>query len=287
MKSAPGNRIHSSAIAVAAAVLLAFLPHASAQQTNAPGFWGPSQRIAKPDLSPITRLRFVTTVDFFPFNYIDSAGILTGFHVDLVRRICAELSITDRCQIQALPWKEIRPALEEGRAEAIVAGLAITPENRKHYLFSQPYMRFPARVIAKRSSLPEEPITQSLSGKRVGVLGRTTHERLLRDLFPDARAITYSKAEWIYEDLQSGKIDAVFGDGMRLSFWLASPEAKNCCGFAGGPYMAQDYLGQGLAIAVPAEKPMLAEAINFALHEIEASGAFTELYQRYFPVSFY
>ena len=45
------------------------------------------ERIAKPDLSGIVRLRFLTTVDFPPFNFIDQTGKLAGFHVDLVREI--------------------------------------------------------------------------------------------------------------------------------------------------------------------------------------------------------
>ncbi|EKF20144.1 transporter substrate-binding domain-containing protein [Nitratireductor pacificus] len=260
----------------------------SASPANqAPGFGAPQQRLSKPDLATLPRLRFLTTADFFPFNYLDATGILSGFHVDLARKICAELDLTERCQIQALPWSEVQPALANKQGEAIIAGIAVTAENRDRYLFSQTYMRFPARLVTRRSAMLTEPLVGTLAGKRVGVMAGTAHETLLRALFPQARAVTYTRANWLREDLKAGKIDALFGDGMRLSFWLAGKDAADCCAFAGGPYLAAGYLGQGLSIAVPQGQPALAEAIDFALTQIEASGAFAELYLRYFPVSFY
>lgn len=252
-----------------------------------PGFGGPKQRLSKPDLAALPRLRFLTTVDFFPFNYLDETGVLSGFHVDLARKICAELDMTERCQIQALPWPEVQAALGNKQGEAIIAGLAVTADNRDRYLFSQPYMRFPARLVTLRTARLDEPLAANLDGKRVGVLARTAHEALLRALFPQVRAVTYDRADWLQEDLKAGKIDALFGDGMRLSFWLAGKDAAQCCAFAGGPYLAPSYLGQGLSIAVPRDQPALVEAIDFALTQIEAGGAFAELYLRYFPVNFY
>ena len=74
---------------------------------------------------------------------------------------------------------------------------------------------------------------------------------------------------------------------MRLGFWLAGSDAANCCRFAGGPYLAPEYLGAGLSIATRADDPQLAAAFDSALQQISAKGIFAELYLRYFPVSFY
>jgi polar amino acid transport system substrate-binding protein len=74
---------------------------------------------------------------------------------------------------------------------------------------------------------------------------------------------------------------------MRFSFWLAGTDSKGCCRFAGGPYLAPEYLGEGMAIAVTKDDFPLAEAFDYALREITVKGKFAELYLRYFPVSFY
>jgi polar amino acid transport system substrate-binding protein len=144
------------------AVLFAFCAVANADEPKIPNFWDLKERLPKPELDGnVERLRFLTTVDFPPFNYLDD-GRLSGFHVDLARRICAELNILDKCQIQALPWNELDGALTAGDGEAIIAGIAITAENREKYVFSRPYLKFPARFIMPKAFRPrrnpgEEP----------------------------------------------------------------------------------------------------------------------------------
>ena len=260
---------------------------AEAQEAAIPAYWDEKERLPKPDLSGIGRLRFLTTVDFPPFNFLDGDGRLAGFHVELARAICRELDIVARCQIQGLPWAELDAAMEAGQGEALIAATAVTAQTRERYAFSRPYLRFPARFAVPRASTMAEPMHAAVGGKRIGVLARSAHETMLRRYFPEARPITYSRLDWLYGDLREGKLDGAFGDGMQLSFWLAGAGAKNCCRFAGGPYLAPEFLGHGLAIAVRHRDAALGRAFDYALREIGVKGVFAELYLKYFPVSFY
>lgn len=277
-------------IGVLAAAILEILPVYAAKidaVPHVPLFWDTKERLPKPNLTALPRLRFLTTTDFPPFNFLDAAGRLTGFHIDLARAICAELELAGKCQIQALPWDELDGALQKGDGEAIIAGLAVTAQSREKYAFSRPYLQFPARFVVGKAEPSGLSILKALQGKKVGVEAGSEHERMLRAYFGTVDIVTYAKADDLYRDLESGKIDAVFGDGMRLSFWLAGDQARGCCRFAGGPYLAPEYLGTGMAIAVKADNPDLANALNYALQAITAKGTFTELYLRYFPMSFY
>ncbi len=197
------------------------------------------------------------------------------------------LDIADRCQIQAVPWADLEGALDQHEGEAIIAGLAITAQSREKYAYSRPYLGFPARFITRKNSELAEPLNQELDGKRVGVMAGTAHEDMLRDYFPGIKVVTYTNNDWMFADLEQGSLAAVFGDGMRLGFWLAGKSSAGCCRFAGGPYLAPEYFGYGLAIATRADEAQLTDAFNFALREINANGTFAELYLRYFPVSFY
>ncbi len=271
-------------------LLLAFLATTvagSAQQPNIPVFWDTKERLAKPDLSEMSRLRFLTTTDFPPFNFLDSSGRLTGFHVDLARAICSELEMLDRCEIQALPWDELEGALARKEGEAIIAGLSVTPERRERLAFSRAYLQFPARFIVGKGTTAEEPLHETLAGKRIGVVAGSAHERMLRDMFPSVQVVTYLKPEWVYQDLKAGKLAGAFGDGMRMAFWLSGSDSAGCCRFAGGPYLAPEYLGSGLAIAAVKDNPELVQALDYALQQITVKGTFAELYLRYFPVSFF
>ena len=278
--------LRSTILALAAAAFLASAVQA-AEQPLAPMFWDNKERLPKPDLSALPRLRFLTTTDFPPFNYLDRDGRLSGFHIDLVRAICAELGIAEKCEIQAMPWEQLEDALQRGRGEAIIAGIAVTEETRADYAFSRPYLQFPARFVMPKTSAVSEPIYAKINGERIGVIAGSGHEKMLREYFPDVKVVAYTRQEWMYGDLKAGKIAGVFGDGMRLAFWLAGSEASGCCRFAGGPYLAPEYLGFGLAIATEVKNPTLAAAFDYALQQIAVKGRFAELYLRYFPVSFF
>ena len=275
---------------LALTVLLATLvcgPTARAAEPQPPMLWDANERLPKPDLTKLARLRFLTTTDSPPFNFLDTAGKLSGFHVDLARAICAELAVADKCQIQALPWAELDGALTKGDGEAIMAGVAVTQENREKYAFSRSYLQFPARFVMPKAKAVTEPLYEKLKGKRVGVVAGSAHERMLRDDFPDVTAAPFPTEAALFADIKAGKIDAAFGDGMRFGFWLAGSDAADCCRFAGGPYLAPEYLGTGLAIAVKPDDKDLAAALDYALQQIALKGTFAELYLRYFPVSFY
>ena len=129
-----------------AALLAIAAPSGATADPQIPNFWDLKERFPKPQLGNLQRLRFLTTVDFPPFNFIDANGDLTGFHVDLVRRICAELEVTPVCQIQAVPWNELESTLANGGGEAIVAGLAITATREALVAMADPDER-PDRAV--------------------------------------------------------------------------------------------------------------------------------------------
>ncbi len=274
------------ALAAALLLLTATSPAHPADPTI-PYFWDTKERLQKPDLSGVPRVLFLTTVDFPPFNFLDRTGRLTGFHIDLARALCRELEITDRCQIQALPWDELETTMQRGEGEAIIAGLSVTSAARQRYAFTRSYLKFPARFVTPKATAITEPISGKLRGQRVGVIAGSAHELLLRDYFPEVKPVVYNRQDWMLADLKDRNLAAVFGDGMRLGYWLSGSEAADCCRFSGGPYMAPEYLGFGLSIAFRAQNEALAAAFDYALQQVSADGSFAELYLRYFPVSFY
>jgi polar amino acid transport system substrate-binding protein len=260
---------------------------ARAAEPQIPNFWDSKERLAKPDMAARPRLRFLTTTDFPPFNYIDAQGRLTGFHVDLARAICARLEVMAKCQIQALPWAELPAALEKGDGDAILAGLAVTADGRERYGFSRPYLQFPGRFVMLKTKAVTEPVDAKLSGRKVGVLAGSAHERLLRDHFAGVEVATYATEKLMLDDLKADRLAAVFGDGMRLGFWLTGTDASGCCRFAGGPYLSPGYFGVGMAIATAKDDVELVAALNYALQTLSRDGGFAELYLRYFPLSFF
>lgn len=245
------------------------------------------ERLAKPDLAEVPRLRFLTSLDFPPFNFADSTGRPAGFHVDLAREICGELDIAARCQIEAMPFPELKAALDKGEGDAIIAGMAITGALREDYLFSRPFMVLPARVLRNAKVDLKDPAAVALAGRPLGLVSGSAHEAMARAYFPAAKPVTFPDRKAMLAALAEGKVDAVFGDGVQLSFWAAGPEAKKCCALFDGPYYSTTYLGEGLSIMMRPDADALAQAMDHALLALSREGRLKELYLRYFPYGLY
>jgi len=258
---------------------------AQAARIETPNFIDQTYRLPQPDLAQRTTIRFLTATDFPPFNFLDERGRLVGLNVDLVRAICEELNVTRLCQIEARPFAELDVALVAGEADAVIAGLAVTADSRARFAFSDGYFRFPARFVTRRDTPMDAELAAGLDGLEIGVVSGSAHEAMLRSFFPKARPVGFDTRDNALEGLRAGRVRALFSDGVGLSFWLGSEGAADCCAFAGGAYLSDRFLGEGLSIAVRGEDAALASAFDFALGRIVANGRMSELLLRYFPVS--
>jgi polar amino acid transport system substrate-binding protein len=263
-------------------LLLALLGTLSAHAQALPYHTDPSARDLVPNLTAVPTIRFLTTADFPPFNYRDRNGELVGFNVDLSRAICADLEIT--CTIQAWPWEQAGRALEDGQGDALIAGLAMTPENGALFDFSQIYLMLPGRFVTlKESGGTFDPA--ALAGEAVAVRTGSAHAAFVTRYLPEARLVEFDTEVAALEAVRDAGADAYFGDAMRASFWLnANPD---CCAFTGEPYFRPDLFGDGLSVAVGAGHDTVRLAIDYALARLKRSGTLDELYLRWFPVGFY
>ncbi len=258
-----------------------------AQEPLIPNFWDNQERFQKPDISKMVRLKFLTTTDFPPFNFIDRKKRLAGFHVDLARAICAELNVLPRCQIQALPWDELLPAIKTGDGKAIIAGLSVTADLRRQLAFTRRYMQVPGRFIVHRDSGLEAPAYSAIFKKVTGVVEGSTHQQYFAEVFANRKSKAFETREAALAALKAGDVTAVFTDALSASFWLQSDASNECCAFLDGAFMSPELFGNGFTIAVSKDRRDLADALNFALYQINESGKFAELYLRYFPLGLF
>src|SRR5262245_26953156 len=120
-----------------------------------PGFWDPRRRPERPDLSRITVLRFLTEIDYPPFNFAGPDGHPQGFNVALASMMCEELKLA--CTIQMRRFETLVTALNANQADAAIASIAATVDLRGKVDFSDPYYRTPARFVARRDSPIDDP----------------------------------------------------------------------------------------------------------------------------------
>jgi polar amino acid transport system substrate-binding protein len=247
-----------------------------------PSFWDPRRRPDRPDLR-LTLIRFVSEVDYPPFNYAGADGNPAGFNVELARLICEELKVD--CTVQMRRFDTLLDTLTENRADAAIASIAVSPETRRRADFSDPYYRPVARFAARRGAARDPVTPERLEGKTIAVVAGTSHEAYLRTLFTEAQVRPYPTADQARAALRRGDVDLLFGDGFALAFWLNGTEAGDCCVFVGGPFVESRYFGEGVGIAVKRGNDVLRQAINWALFRLWEKGKFADLWLRYFPIN--
>jgi polar amino acid transport system substrate-binding protein len=248
-----------------------------------PGFWDPRRRPERPDLSKVQTIRFLTDMDYPPFDYAGADSNPAGFNVDLARLLCEEIKAT--CTIQSRRFDTLLDSLNDNRGDAVIASIAPTAENRKRADFTDPYYRTPARFAARIDSPIREVLPELLEGKKIAVVAGTAHEAYLKEMFTEAELRPYPTDEAARAALRNKEVDLLFGDGISLAFWLNGTDSGGCCAFRGGPFLESRFFGEGIGIAVKRGNDVLRQALNWALFRQWEKGSYTDLWLRYFPIS--
>ncbi|MES0809409.1 transporter substrate-binding domain-containing protein [Roseibium sp. SCPC15] len=250
---------------------------------HVPNFWDPKAVHDRPTSIP-DKIQFLATDSYPPFVFRDPQGRLTGFNVDLARALCQELGSS--CALRIKDFDVLLPALEEDEGDAIISGLSRGLPVTRRLNFTEDYLKLPARFIIRETEI-EAFDEQDLAGKKIAVEAGSRFEAFANRFWPEANVETFETAAQAREAVKAGDMDAHFGDGLSLSFWLPSEAAANCCAFAGGPWLETGYFDQGMAIATRPNDSERAAALNYALRQLYQKGIYQELYLRYFPLSFY
>ena len=223
-------------------------------------------------------LRVGTVGDYPPFNYIDDAGELAGFDVDIARALCAEMEI--RCLFQLHPWPVLIPELRAGTFDAIVASMSITEKRRRLVAFTDRYYSNVSRFVTSKAGgfHPDHP-----EGKTIGAMRSTIASDWLEENVADTATIRlYDSKTEVLDALRLAQVDAVFGDVLGLYAWLTAPDGSSFA-FVGGAYP----LDEGIGVAVRKEDEALLMRLNGALRVLLTSGIYRRINARYFPFDIY
>jgi polar amino acid transport system substrate-binding protein len=121
-----------------------------------------------------------------PFDLIED-GSATGFDIELMRAICAQLRLAlQPVRYSGDDFNGIFDGLAKGSCDAVVSGTTITPERAAVALFSQPYLEFNQGVAVNRRSTPKVSSLGDLRGQTAGIQSDTV---ALEDDWTPAEAV--------------------------------------------------------------------------------------------------
>ena len=111
-----------------------------------------------------------TNATFPPLEFVDMNKEIVGYDMDIIKAIAEEAGF--EVKFMNTSWDGIFATLDSDNCDIIAAGVTITPEREKRYLFSEPYYKMRQAVVVPLKS----DITKmdDLAGKRVGAQIGTT-----------------------------------------------------------------------------------------------------------------
>jgi polar amino acid transport system substrate-binding protein len=215
-----------------------------------------------------------------PFDIMEN-GSPTGFDIELMRAVCAQLGLT----LQTVPYagddfNGIFDGLANGTCDAVISGTTITPERSAVALFSQPYLEFNQGVAVNRERTPHIAAIPDLNGLTAGIQTGNSSDVVARwlktkGIITDIKYYPYHGIADALDDLEAGRIGLVIKLAPVIS-WLVKDRPRLSVAL-------QVPTHEKLGIAFARENEDLCDEVDRALTTLLRNGEVARLKARWFP----
>ncbi|MBT8372609.1 MAG: membrane-bound lytic murein transglycosylase MltF [Deltaproteobacteria bacterium] len=200
-----------------------------------------------------------------------------GFEFELAKEFADYLGVELKVKI-AENWEGMLPALKNGNAAIIAAGMAITPKRQKQVAFSDGYMDIQQHLISNRNSVKINKL-DDLSGQVIHVRRASAYHERLQEL--QKQGFKFSMK--LHSDLPTEELIQRVSDGeIELTVVDSNIALLNQRHYPGaiiaGAISDQQHLGWGMH----PEANQLREKINSFFKIIKDNGKFDEIYDKYY-----
>ncbi len=235
--------------------------------------------------SPKSPLRLLADADFPPFSYANGQGGAVGISVDLALFACSEMRVT--CTVTLKPFHQLLPALLRNEGDIIVSGMKLDEALMSNATMTRPYFWSFGRFAAPRGTKFTSSDVATFKGQKLGYIGGTAHGAWIEKYYADAELTPFATEKEMLAALKTGKVDAVFGDNLRLLYWLDGSASNGCCKALGEPYVDRDFFSRNLAFVLRRDSDATRKSLDAALDRLQGKGTSSELLARYLPPGFW
>ena len=195
-------------------------------------------------------IRLASEGGYPPYNFINDAGELDGFEVELGNELCARASLS--CTWVKNDWDSIIPNLVSGNYDAIMAGMSITPEREEVIAFSQDYI--PATPSSYVGLSADVDVASAVIAAQTGTLQADYVAQ------SGATLLEFATQEETVASVSNGEADAAFADTDYLQPIVEA--SGGALSFVGEPVPLGGGIGMGLRQADGALKEQFDAAIT-------------------------
>lgn len=244
-------------------------------------------------------LKFATEGSYPPFNQTTPNGKIVGYEPDIVAELAKRVGF--KYEISAQKWSGLIPGLIDGKYDAVIDAVTVTPKRAEAIDFTQQYtVSISSFVTSKSSPLATLPgsgvvvkaddaagmqkaideLKTTFKGKTIAVQVATIQADFLQKYLGDVATIrTYQAGPETFADLMNGRVDAVMASRTNLNAFVKKHTdaiSSSGYGFSGG------LLGVGSAIGLRKGNAELKGALDEALSAMIKDGTLSKLSVKWF-----
>ena len=201
--------------------------------------------------------------DSIPFGYVNDNGEWIGYSLDILELIRTQVEEALGRSIQ-LKLVEVNPQnrfskIKNQSIDIECGSTTFTWDREKFVDFSVSYFASGTQILVKKGS-GLGPI-ESLAGRRIGVIAKTTNEEAIKLLQPQAQLVMVKDRLEGFSKLQKGEIDGFASDGILLDgLRLTAAKPDNFEIVPEYPYMYESY-----ACIVAQDESQWRDIVNYSL----------------------
>jgi ABC-type amino acid transport substrate-binding protein len=273
VSSRSGARRASVALAAVVSALALVLAACGSDEPSASG------SEAEDGLMVAGTLTVGMNLQFKPQMYLDDAGKPTGYDVELLNKLAADLGV--KLDIQNLDFNGLIPGLQSKKFDLVSVGLTATDERKKVIDFSREYVPYTSVLAVKQDDNSAAAIdTYNKQGMVITALQGSTGEQLAKKTFPNATVKGFSEQNAALLEVATGRANgSVLEDYILAQFQKSNP---NQVKKAGLPQPLQLSYGSW---AVQKGNTVLVDKLNAFLCKLQKDGSLGDLYKTVFGTS--
>lgn len=215
------------------------------------------------------KLIMSTNAAFPPYEMTTDSGEFEGIDIETAQAIADKLGL--ELQIDDMDFDAALLAVQQGKADMVMAGVTVTDERQNVMDFTDSYATGIQSIIVKEDS--DIASVDDLAGKKIGTQRGTTGYLYCSDDLGDENVVAYDNGLTAVQMLNNGQVDCVVIDNAPAKeFIAANPGLK---------LLDTAYVEESYAIGVGKGNTELKDAINTALEELKADGTLQAIVDKY------
>lgn len=225
--------------------------------------------------------------DATPFSFVDEKKQVSGFSIDLCKRVAASIARRYKVAELKINWVPVTAqtrfdAVASGRADMECGSSTVSLSRLEKVDFSSYIFVESTGLLVKEASGLRK--LADLAGRKIAVIAGTTNERAINAQLKrrkiDAAVVTVRSREEALAALEAGQADAFAWDKLLLVGAAAgAPKASSQL-----LLLAEDYSFEPYGIALPRGDSAFRLAVNTGLSEIYTSGEITDIFNLWFAL---